>query len=86
MNEIVKCDSCGVDTQRLGERRREYARDVLDLTNRNLPDEFRRVLGIDEDGETCELCGDSEEVEGGLCAACFAAAPVGVWFGSWGVS
>jgi len=38
------------------------------------------------DGEACELCGDSEEVEGGLCAVCFGAAPVGVWFGCWGVS
>ena len=32
------------------------------------------------DVETCERCGDSEDVEGGLCAACFEAAPVGVWF------
>ena len=28
----------------------------------------------------CERCGDSEDVQGGLCAACFEAAPVGVWF------
>jgi hypothetical protein len=41
-------ERCGVAVQGLDERRREYARDVLDITNRNLPDEFRRVLGIDE--------------------------------------
>jgi hypothetical protein len=44
------------------------------------------VVDLDEDGETCELCGDSKEIEGGLCAACFGAAPVGVWFSRWGVS
>jgi hypothetical protein len=44
------------------------------------------VVDLDEDGETCDLCGDSEEIEGGLCAACFGAAPVGVWFSRCGVA
>ena len=29
---------------------------------------------------TCELCGDSEEVELGLCSTCFENAPMGEWF------
>ena len=34
--------------------------------------------------EMCEICGDSEEVELGLCSKCFEAAPMGVWFSSVG--
>lgn len=29
---------------------------------------------------TCELCGDSKEVELGLCSTCFENAPMGEWF------
>ena len=29
---------------------------------------------------TCEICGDSNEVEEGLCSTCFKNAPMGEWF------
>jgi len=45
------CDECAsglvVGLSDRVDRRREYAREILDITDPNLPDEFRYVLGID---------------------------------------
>ena len=32
--------------------------------------------------DNCEICGDTEEVEGGVCAQCFLEMPDGEWVSS----
>ena len=37
------------------------------------------VPGFRVDRESCDMCGSSDDVAGGVCSSCFESAPVGVW-------